>query len=145
MNDYLQIKELYHHGIKGQKWGIRKEYEYSKKQKASSERSKTFGGIAGGAIGLGAGIAGSFLINKHTKSYNKKLVDKVSGKSLKDFMKKAAWATVGLTFAGSMLGRKIAKESSKKRSAQENIERIDVGNLPKSTQNKIIYEKATKR
>jgi hypothetical protein len=24
MNDYLQIKELYHHGIKGQKWGIRR-------------------------------------------------------------------------------------------------------------------------
>lgn len=21
MNDYLQVKELYHHGIKGQKWG----------------------------------------------------------------------------------------------------------------------------
>ena len=24
MNDYLQTKELYHHGIKGQKWGIRR-------------------------------------------------------------------------------------------------------------------------
>lgn len=24
MNDYLQIRELYHHGIKGQKWGIRR-------------------------------------------------------------------------------------------------------------------------
>ena len=23
-NDYLQIRELYHHGIKGQKWGIRR-------------------------------------------------------------------------------------------------------------------------
>ena len=24
MNDYLVTKELYHHGIKGQKWGIRR-------------------------------------------------------------------------------------------------------------------------
>ena len=24
MNDYLKTKELYHHGIKGQKWGIRR-------------------------------------------------------------------------------------------------------------------------
>ena len=24
MNDYLQVKELYHHGIKGQKWGVRR-------------------------------------------------------------------------------------------------------------------------
>ena len=24
MNDYLVIKELYHHGIKGQKWGVRR-------------------------------------------------------------------------------------------------------------------------
>ena len=24
MNDYLITKELYHHGIKGQKWGIRR-------------------------------------------------------------------------------------------------------------------------
>ena len=24
MNDYLEIRELYHHGIKGQKWGIRR-------------------------------------------------------------------------------------------------------------------------
>lgn len=24
MNDYLQIRELYHHGIKGQKWGVRR-------------------------------------------------------------------------------------------------------------------------
>ena len=24
MNDYLKIKELYHWGIKGQKWGVRR-------------------------------------------------------------------------------------------------------------------------
>lgn len=24
MNDYLETKELYHHGIKGQKWGVRR-------------------------------------------------------------------------------------------------------------------------
>ena len=24
MNDYLITKELYHHGIKGQKWGVRR-------------------------------------------------------------------------------------------------------------------------
>ena len=24
MNDYLQTKELYHHGIKGQRWGVRR-------------------------------------------------------------------------------------------------------------------------
>ena len=24
MNDYLEIRELYHHGIKGQKWGVRR-------------------------------------------------------------------------------------------------------------------------
>ena len=24
MNDYLKTKELYHHGIKGQKWGVRR-------------------------------------------------------------------------------------------------------------------------
>lgn len=24
MNDYLKTEELYHHGIKGQKWGIRR-------------------------------------------------------------------------------------------------------------------------
>ncbi len=24
MNDYLKIRELYHHGIKGQKWGVRR-------------------------------------------------------------------------------------------------------------------------
>lgn len=29
MNDYLNTKELYHHGVKGMRWGVRKDYTKS--------------------------------------------------------------------------------------------------------------------
>lgn len=46
MNDYLVTKELYHYGIKGMKWGVRKEYT-----KGLSDIAKT----ASGAIDTSRG------------------------------------------------------------------------------------------
>lgn len=42
MNDYLQVSELYHHGVKGQKWGIRR---YQNEDGTLTEEGKARYGI----------------------------------------------------------------------------------------------------
>ncbi len=61
--DYLQINELYHHGIKGQKWGVRRElddetngvssYKNDNQEASKASRNKK--------IKIGATIAGTIL------------------------------------------------------------------------------------
>ena len=68
MNDYLETKELYHHGIKGQKWGIiRKEYHQSRQEHAAKQEAGGIGTAAGAILGGAAGLGLSFLLNQLKK------------------------------------------------------------------------------
>lgn len=55
----MSYKELYHYGVKGQKWGVRR-YQNEDGTKKSSAKGKKhttaalLGGIAGGAIAVGS-------------------------------------------------------------------------------------------
>ena len=46
MNDFIIVygDELYHHGVKGMKWGYRKSYLYDKKNGAASESANSYYG-----------------------------------------------------------------------------------------------------
>lgn len=46
MNDFIIVygDELYHHGVKGMKWGYRKSYLYDKKRGARSESANSYSG-----------------------------------------------------------------------------------------------------
>lgn len=46
MNDFIVVynDELYHHGVKGMKWGYRKSYLYDKKRGARSESASSYSG-----------------------------------------------------------------------------------------------------
>ena len=64
--DYLNIRELYHHGIKGQKWGVRK-YQNEDgtlttegKERYSSPKEARKKVIVGGLKGAGLGAAAGF-------------------------------------------------------------------------------------
>ena len=82
MNDYLKTKELYHFGIKGMKWGIRKEptqeSEFNKAGKARVKKAKVLGGIGGALAGAAVGGALVYLSNRGRSfvSNGKTFVDK---------------------------------------------------------------------
>lgn len=68
--DYLQFQELYHHGVKGQKWGVRNEKEYQGEDQSKNTKNKSGSNaalaLAGGVV-IGASAVGVawFLKNKN--------------------------------------------------------------------------------
>ncbi len=133
MNDYLQTKELYHHGIKGQKWGIiRKELHNSKKEYAAKKESGTIGYALGAVAGGAAGIGLSFLLNRSKvfKKDSKGLFREIrTGETYGHSMASVGKRTVGMAFVGAMLGRKIGKYRAMKKSQAERARDAAFDNL----------------
>ena len=122
MNDYLSTRELYHHGIKGQKWGVRRFQnedgsltDAGKKLRNASIIGTVTGATAG--LGISTGLVRNSLKKKTwTPSENNNargLVDAYSGKTLKQFVRGGIFKVVGSTFVGGFLGRAIARGATK--------------------------------
>lgn len=132
MNDYLETKELYHHGIKGQTLGIiRKEYHQSRQEHAAKQEAGSIGTAAGAILGGAAGLGLSFLLNKSKvfKKTNGVFRDVGTGETYKHSMALVAKRATGMAFAGAMLGRKIGKAHAMKKSQQERVEDAKFDNL----------------
>lgn len=122
MNAYILVSELYHTGVKGMKWGIRK--EYYKKESADSKKRSTIGGIIGAGVGA-AGAVGIDVLLQRGHSFNKvgkNWVDNISGKSYEQVVSNIARKAVGAALVGAYLGKKIGKYSAKEQGAQERID-----------------------
>lgn len=140
MNDYLETKELYHYGIKGQKWGvIRKEYHQSRQEHAAKQEAGGIGTAAGAILGGAAGLGLSFLLNKSKvfRKTNGLFREIGTGETYKHSMKSVATRATGMAFAGAMLGRKIGKAHAMKKSQQERVEDAKFDNLT-ATQKKAL-------
>ena len=66
MNDFIQYSELYHHGVKGMHWGIRKK-SYSKTSTKKGKKKKSIGEAANEAVDKVMGIDNKYL-NKVLKT-----------------------------------------------------------------------------
>lgn len=132
MNDYLKTKELYHFGIKGMRWGIRKgpaqeqESEYNKASKSRIEKAKVLGGVGGALAGTAVGISAAYLFNRGRVfvSNGKKFSDKYTGESLKKVKKKTRKLISGTAFIGSVAGLKIMTNHAKQKIHEEKASRL---------------------
>lgn len=132
MNDYLETKELYHHGIKGQKWGvIRKEYHQSRQEHAAKQEAGSIGAASGAILGGAAGLGLSFLLNKPKvfRKTNGVFREVGTGETYKHSMELVVKRATGMAFAGAMIGRKIGKAHAMKKSQQERVEDAKFDNL----------------
>ena len=100
MNDYLKTKELYHFGIKGMKWGVRKE------DPQESETNKA----AKGRV---------FVKNGET------FVDKYSGDSLAKVKKKYVSLIAGTAYIGAVAGKKIMTSKAKQQNHEDAARRLE--------------------
>ena len=120
MNDYLTTRELYHHGIKGQKWGVRKA------QNDEVNNSGRIGGVVGAAIGgLGAfGLVKHFTKGRQTffAEDTQIWMDAKTRRPLSEVQRNDRLKIAGAAFVGGMLGRTIARASTKSRIQQENAD-----------------------
>ena len=142
MNDYLQTKELYHHGVKGMKWGIIKEdYQMHKRAKNTKKEGTAKGAVIGGLLGTAAGIGSTYLLGKghiFSKNSKGKLVDKMTGQTYSSVVKQSRKRTIGLTFLGAYMGAKIGKYNANKKASEENLKDIRYQNLSDRQKSQLI-------
>ena len=142
MNDYLQTKELYHHGVKGMKWGIIKEdYQMHKRAKNTKKEGTAKGAVIGGLLGTAAGIGSTYLLGKghiFSKNSKGKLVDKMTGQTYSSVVKQSRIRTMGLTFLGAYMGAKIGKYNASKKASEENLKDIRYQNLSDRQKSQLI-------
>ena len=142
MNDYLQTKELYHHGVKGMKWGIIKEdYQMHKRAKNTKKEGTAKGAVIGGLLGTAAGIGSTYLLGKghiFSKNSKGKLVDKMTGQKYSSVVKQSRKRTIGLTFLGAYMGAKIGKYAAGKSSAKQNLKDVRYQSLSDNQRAQII-------
>ena len=132
MNDYLETNELYHHGIKGQKWGvISKEYHQRRQEHAAKQEASGIGTATGAILGGAAGLGLSFLLNKSKvfMKTNGVFREVGTGETYKHSVASVAKRATGMAFAGAMLGRKIGKAHAMKKYQQERVEDAKFDNL----------------
>lgn len=111
----MEQEYLSHHGIKGQKWGIRndrkqlnsvkKEIKNENKKTDAEKREHIIGTSTGALIGTGIGFLTSY------KKYF------VSGADYKQAVAKTALRTIGMTIVGGLLGHTIT--TAKQRYARD--------------------------
>ena len=142
MNDYLETKELYHHGVKGMKWGIIKEdYQMHKRAKNTKKEGIAKGAVIGGLLGTAAGIGSTYLLGKghiFSKNSKGKLVDKMTGQTYSSVVKQSRKRTIGLTFLGAYMGAKIGKYNASKKASEENLKDIRYQNLSDRQKSQLI-------
>ena len=142
MNDYLETKELYHHGVKGMKWGIIKEdYQMHKRAKNTKKEGTAKGTVIGGLLGVAAGIGSTYLLGKghiFSKNSKGKLVDKMTGQTYSSVVKQSRKRTIGLTFLGAYMGAKIGKYNASKKASEENLKDIRYQNLSDRQKSQLI-------
>ena len=141
MNDYLQTKELYHHGVKGMKWGIIKEdYQMHKRAKNTKKEGTAKGAVIGGLLGTTAGFGIQYILGKGHVFSNKDgiLEDIYTGENYFDVYKRNARRTLGLAFLGSYMGRKIGKYNASKKASEENLKDIRYQNLSDRQKSQLI-------
>ena len=66
--DYFECKELYHYGVKGMKWGERKEYEPVEKQ-TPKKKLTTAQKVLIGVGGVSVAAAAAYGISKPVKDF----------------------------------------------------------------------------
>ena len=142
MNDYLETKELYHHGVKGMKWGVIKEdYQMHKRAKNTKKEGTAKGAVIGGLLGTAAGIGSTYLLGKghiFSKNSKGKLVDKMTGQTYSSVVKQSRKRTIGLTFLGAYMGAKIGKYNASKKASEENLKDIRYQNLSDRQKSQLI-------
>lgn len=132
--DYLYYRELYHHGVKGQKWGIINKANSNPITRTARKNKAEIGGTLGGAA-AGAGTAWlasfgaaaatqAFLASKMKKDSNSiaavmRLARK--GETAMNVIGKVAYpiAVTSLATAGGLIGYNIAKKRSSNKSNQQ--------------------------
>lgn len=130
----MEYYELYHHGIKGQKWGVRR-YQNSdgtltsegKKHKSSSspeQKKKIAKRIALGAAALGTAAAAAYYVKKHPEAISK-IVDKVKNIKIKDITQNTV--NKGKNYISSVKTKKADKKA-RIDSIKKDIKSID--NMP---------------
>ena len=149
MNDYLETKELYHHGIKGMRWGIRRreDKQIRERTKENKKLGTATGAVIGGLLGAGAGIGSTYLLGKghiFSKNSKGKLVDKMTGQKYSSVMKQSRKRTMGLTFLGAYMGAKIGKYAAGKSSAKQNLKDVRYQSLSDNQRAQITKSKMIK-
>ena len=141
MNDYLETKELYHHGVKGMKWGVIKEdYQMHKRSKNTKKEGTAKGAVIGGLLGTATGLGIQYILGKGHVFSNKDgmLTDIYTGEDYFDVYKRNTRRTLGLAFLGSYMGRKIGKYNASKKASEENLKDIRYQNLSDRQKSQLI-------
>lgn len=146
MNDYLETKELYHHGIKGMRWGIRRreDKQIRERTKENKKLGTATGAVIGGLLGAGAGLGSTYLLGKghiFSKNSKGKLVDKMTGQKYSSVVKQSRKRTMGLTFLGAYMGAKIGKYNASKKASEENLKDIRYQSLSDNQRAQITKSK----
>ena len=149
MNDYLETKELYHHGIKGMRWGIRRreDKQIRERTKENKKLGTATGAVIGGLLGAGAGLGSTYLLGKghiFSKNSKGKLVDKMTGQKYSSVVKQSRKRTIGLTFLGAYMGAKIGKYNASKKASEENLKDIRYQSLSDNQRAQITKSKMIK-
>ena len=149
MNDYLETKELYHHGIKGMRWGIRRreDKQIRERTKENKKLGTATGAVIGGLLGAGAGLGSTYLLGKghiFSKNSKGKLVDKMTGQTYSSVVKQSRKRTIGLTFLGAYMGAKIGKYNASKKASEENLKDIRYQSLSDNQRAQITKSKIIK-
>ena len=148
MNDYLQTKELYHHGVKGMKWGVIKEdYQMHKRTKQATKEGTVKGQVIGGLLGAAAGLGATYLLGKgHVFSKNSKgiLADKYTGETYSSVSKQGRKRTLGMAFLGAYMGAKIGKYRASKKASEQNLKDIRYQNLSDRQKTQLLKSEGLK-
>ena len=149
MNDYLETKELYHHGIKGMRWGIRRreDKQIRERTKENKKLGTATGAVIGGLLGTAAGIGSTYLLGKghiFSKNSKGKLVDKMTGQTYSSVVKQSRKRTMGLTFLGAYMGAKIGRYNASKKASEENLKDIRYQSLSDNQRAQITKSKMIK-